>query len=43
MSIDEDNYPEGLTIVKAREMTEFEMQKEGWDIRSHKPPIALVL
>ena len=33
MSINEDNYPEGLTIVKAREMTEFEMQKEGWNIK----------
>lgn len=43
MPINDDSYPEGLTIVKAREMTEFEMQKEGWDIRSHKPPIAFVL
>jgi len=43
MSINEDNYPEGLTIVKAREMTEFEMQKEGWSLNMNKAPIALVL
>jgi hypothetical protein len=43
MSINKDSYPEGLTIVKAREMSEFEMYKEGWDMKSHRPPIALEL
>ena len=43
MPVNKDNYPEGLTIVKARAMTEFEMIKEGWDMKSHRPPLALVL
>ena len=43
MSINKDNYPEGLTIVKVREMNEFEMQKEGWNLKSDRPPIAFEL